>query len=136
MRLDAAKFEGADMVLGDLGGKRFAIGIEPDGTPLLCCLDRDKEALSSVSWTSAAMIFNQKDRDFIVLSCKDVRVRGSAEMNAVPVRLWVPLTLGRLDPWKDHKPEKLSLGTMKAGKKGALATSGTAFANVSMKIIG
>jgi hypothetical protein len=136
MKMDAAKFEGSDIVLADLGGKRFAIGVEPDGTPLLCCLDRDKEALTSVSWTSAVMVFGHKDRDWIALSCKDMRVRGSSEMNSVPVRLWVPLTLGRLDPWKDHAPDKMTIATMKAGKKGAVTVSGSAFANVPMKMIG
>lgn len=134
MRIDAAKFEGTDLVLEDLGGKRFALGVESDGTPLLCCLERDKEAISSVAWTSAAMIFGHKDRDWIALSCKDVRVRGSSEMNAVPVRMWIPLTLGRLDPWKDHSPSKMSIASMKTGQKGTVA--GKPFISLPMKIIG
>jgi len=133
MRIDAAKFEGTDMVLEDLGGKRFAIGVEKDGTPLLCYLDKDKEAIESVAWTSGAMIFGHKDRDWIVLSCKDMRVRGSSEMNAVPLRIWIPLTLGRLDPWKDHSPSKLSIASMKTDRKGAV--SGQAFASLPMKMI-
>lgn len=136
MKMDAARFEGSDMVLGDLGGKRFAIGVAaPDGIPLLCCLDRDKEALMAVAWTSAAMVFGHKDRDWIALSCKDVRVRGSSEMESVPLRLWIPLTLGRLDPWKDHSPDKMTISAMKTRKKGSPVPSGAPLASIPMKMI-
>lgn len=135
MKADAARLEGTDIVLGDLGGKRFAVGIDADGGPLLCCLEGDKRAMTSVAWTGAAMVFDHKDRDWVVLSCADVRVAGSEAMESVPLRIWIPVTLGRLLAWKDHRPDKLTISEMMSKQNGPL-TAGTTIATIPMKIIG
>lgn len=135
-RADAASMEGSDIVLGDLGGKRFAIGIEEGTIPLLCCAFRDKEAVASVKWTSAAFVFGHKERDWVALSCKDVRTRDSQQMNPVPLRLWIPVTTGMLEAWAEIKPAKLKVGAMKATKKGPPALFGEPFTEVTLKIIG
>jgi len=136
LRAGAVRCEGTDVVLGALGGKRFGISVTDKNEPLLCCLEDDREVIESVPWTSAAMIFNHKRSDWVALSCKDARVRGSAEMNPVPLRLWIPVTVGRLDAWKKVPPKSLRVGVMTVNKNGPPTITGEPFINVPYKLIG
>lgn len=110
-RLDAITVEGKDFILSDAGAKRFAIGVHGD-IPLLCWLGEDRAALEAVAWTSAALAFGLKGRDWIALSATDIRVKGAASLNPVPARLFIPVSTGRLDAWKDVTPPKLAVGAM------------------------
>jgi len=134
-RLGAASAEGNDVVLGDLGGKRFGVGLA-GADPLLCCHEDDAEVIRSVPWTSAAMAFGHKGRDWVALSCKDIRVRDAADMNPVPARLWIPVTVGRLEAWKGSEAKRLRVGIMKAEKKGPPTLAGEPFADIPLKLVG
>lgn len=131
-RLDAVSLEGKDLILGDAAAKRFAIGVN-EAIPLLCWLDEDKAALESIAWTSAALAFGLKGRDWIALSATDIRVKGSGGLNPVPARLFIPVSTGRLDAWKDVTPPKIALGAMDAGGKPTF--SGSPFKTLPLKLL-
>lgn len=131
-RLDAISLEGKDFILSDVAAKRFAVGVH-GGFPLLCWLEQDRQALESMAWTSAALAFGLKGRDWIALSATDVRIKGAASLNPVPARLFVPVSTGRLDAWKDVTPAKLAVGSMADGSKPAFA--GTPFKTLPLKLL-
>lgn len=133
-RMDAVSYEGKDFILSDLGAKRFALGTHA-GSPLLCWLPEDKAAMESMNWTSAAIAYGMKGRDWIALSSADVRVKGAAALNPVPARLFVPVTLGRLSPWKAKSPAKLAVGEMKL-EKGMPSFAGEPFKVLPLKLLG
>lgn len=136
IEVDGNKVDGTDVVLGDLGGRRFGLSVTKDGEPLLCCLGDDVAAIRSVPWTSAAMAFGFKGRDWIALSCKDARVKGSSEMNPAPIRLWIPISTGRLDAWRDVAPRRVLVAAMASGRGKEARVDGAPFAELPMKMIG
>lgn len=113
--LDAVSLEGKDFILSDLGGKRFAVGVHK-AMPLLCWHPLDREAMESVRWTSAAIAYGLNGRDWVALSALDVRIKGSASLNPVPARLFVPVAAGRLLPWKELSPQRIAVGAMRMEK--------------------
>lgn len=133
-RFDAVSLEGKDFILTDLGGKRFALGVH-QGVPLLCWLKEDDASLGSIHWTSAAFAYGLKDRDWVALSAADIRVKGSSVLNPVPARLFIPVTLGRLSPWKDSPSQKLALGVMSV-KKGKPSFDGSPAKTIPLKLLG
>lgn len=133
-RLDAVSHEGKDFILTDLGGKRFALGTHGD-MPLLCWLPDDRQAMESMNWTSAAIAYGLRSRDWIALSSSDIRVRGSSALNPVQARLFVPVTLGRLSPWKEKSPSRLAVGHMKL-EKGRPSFSGEPYKVLPLKLLG
>lgn len=133
-RADSASVRGSDVVLGDAGGKRFALGVAEGPCPLLAYLAEDADVIGSVRWTSAAIIRAHEGRDWLALSAKDVRVKGSGEMNPVPMRLWIPVATGRLDAWAEAGATRLRLQQMDASGK-APAVSGAPLAELALKVV-
>jgi hypothetical protein len=118
-RVGAASCSGQDVVLGERGGKRFAIGVDSDAKPVLGILERDLAAVTAFKWHSAAFVRGHKGRDWVALKCTDARVDGAEEMNPVPLRLWIPVSLGVLEAWTGivPAPSKLRLRAV-ASKRG------------------
>lgn len=132
-RLDAITYEGKDLILSDLGGKRFAVGKHKE-IPLLCWLPEDREAMESIKWTSAAIAYGLRGRDWIALSASDARIRDSAAMNPVPARVFIPVTAGRLLPWQPVSPQRIALGTM-AMEKGTPVFHGDPSRELPLKLL-
>src|SRR3546814_770538 len=107
--LRAARCHGDDIFLDDLGGKRFAIGVDPDATPVIGFLEDDVSALTSIRWTAVAFVREHKGRDWLALSCRDARVSGAQEMNPVPLRLWIPISRGMLAAWDENRPTRVKI---------------------------
>ena len=126
--------DGKDVVLSVPAGKEFALGLH-DGEPLLCFQKDHEAALKSVSWSAAALLFNSNDSDWIILSCRDVRPRPSPASPAVPVRVFFPVTLGRLDSWKSRKPQKLHVGPMSFDEKGSPVSAGEPFVSLPLSLV-
>lgn len=118
-----ASVQGTDIILDELAGRRFALGIHEDN-PLVCWQESDHPYISSINWTSAALGFNLKGGDWIALSANDVRIENSAAMEPVKLRLFIPVTVGRMTPWKKDKPEFLFADKMEM-EKGVPEYSGT-----------
>jgi hypothetical protein len=120
--LGACRLDGGqnnDIKLSEMGAKRMSLGVH-QGNPLMCFLPEDEEAISSVKWSSAAVLMNLQDQDWIALSCKDIRPAGSIGV-AFPVRLFIPVALGRLQAWKTVKADtKVHLGIMQFSKENGL----------------
>ncbi|MTH96705.1 hypothetical protein [Roseibium sp. RKSG952] len=137
-----------NLLLSDIGGRRFSIGVH-DGKPLLACLKGDVEALKGIRWSRALINIGAGGRDWIALKSKDVRrdrseiaqgipaprspwgVKGTTKQ---PLTLWIPVTSGRLSVWTTDEvemPEKLCLGLM-GRKKGAPHLRGAPFMEISL----
>lgn len=100
--------KGKDYLLDEFGGKRFGIGIDSDGTPVLGVLVEDTDAILSVNWSSAAFIRGHMDKDWIALATKDIRIENSQAEFPIPIRLWIPIPDGVIDAFfqynkDDHK---------------------------------
>lgn len=109
LRIDALDMSEKDIFLNVTGGKRFIIGYEDEGTPVLGVLDKDRDAVMSIKWSAAALIKNVKMRDWLALSCKDIRVELSGAANPVPLRLWIPINQGILTAWEGLKPNRINI---------------------------
>jgi hypothetical protein len=120
--LGACRLDGGqnnDIKLSEMGAKRMSLGIH-QGNPLMCFLPEDEDAISSVKWSSAAVLMNLQDQDWIALSCKDIRPPGSVGV-AFPVRLFIPVALGRLHAWRTVQSDaKVHLGVMQFSKENGL----------------
>jgi len=131
----AATVDGSDIVLNDLGGRRFGLSAAAGGIPVLCCGGFDLRTMRSIRWTSAAFVLAHKGRDWVALSSRDIRIPGSGEKEPVPLRVFIPVTIGRLDAWKERPPTRLRLSAMESGK-GASRTVGETVAEIPLKVIG
>jgi hypothetical protein len=129
-----AAMQDKDVVLTAVAGKEFALGVH-DGDPLFCCQEQHEEALQSIKWGAAAILFNTNGRDWVVLSAKDVRVKGAPSPTPVPVRLFLPIAAGRWDAWRDIGPTTIHLGVMEMSK-GAAEFTGTPFKSLPLQIKG
>ena len=115
-RRNAARCVGSDLFVGELASRRFSLGVDDDKMPTLGIAEDDVEAVTALTWTSAAFLRrvkgpvlgdflagknaeNTEVRDWVALSCKDARIEGSRADAAVGVRLWLPTTKGFLDGW-------------------------------------
>lgn len=114
----AARCVKEDIYLDDLGGKRFSIGVDPDATPVIGVLEDDAAPLMSLRWTAAAFVREFRGRDWIALSCRDARAPGALEMNAVPLRLWFPISRGMFAAWDDSRPSRVKLRAVSATEEG------------------
>lgn len=109
---NSGQMEGADFILNEKGARRFALSVFKE-QPLMCWPSFDGPAMESVKWSSAAFILDFKDKDWIALSCQDIRIKNSQAMNPVRFRLFIPVTIGRLNAWIPVNPKNLSLGQTK-----------------------
>lgn len=131
---NAGIMEGNDLILTEKGAKRFLIGIH-NKNPLICWNEHDAKALENIKWTSSALVFNLKGKDWIALSCQDIRIKNSEALNPVRFRIFVPIIVGRLDVWKEVRPTTLAGGRIKM-IKGAPKFDGTPFMTVPLKLMG
>jgi hypothetical protein len=129
-----AAMQDKDVVLTAVAGKEFAVGVH-DGSPLFCCQEEHEEALQSIKWSAAAILYNTNGRDWVVLSAKDVRVKGASSPTPVPVRLFLPIAAGRWDAWREIGPTTIHLGVMEMSK-GAAEFTGTPFKSLPLQIKG
>lgn len=137
--LNAVALDGAkntDIKLSGLGAKRFALGIH-ESAPLLAILAEDQAAFQAVKWTSAALILNKDYSDWIALSAKDIRPGNPSSGDASPMRLFIPVELGRLTAWKEmDKNTKLFIGIMSEKKmNGLLELQGSPFMELNAIIM-
>lgn len=132
-RGDAA-MQDKDVVLSAAAGKEFGLGVH-EGEPLFCCQEEHAPALESIKWGAAAILYNTNGRDWVVLSAKDVRVKGAASTTPVPVRLFLPIAAGRWDAWKEVGASTIHLGVMEM-TKGAAEFTGTPFKSLPLQIKG
>lgn len=126
---------GKDIILGDRPGKEFAVGIQGQ-EPLLCYQPEHQEAIESIKWNAAALLFNSNGKDWIILSSRDIRVKPSPATPAKPIRVFIPVAFGRMEAWKEFKPGKLHIGVMKLKKKGPPEFSGNPFSALTLSVIG
>lgn len=119
-KLNAAKIINKDMVLDDFASRRFSLGIvnsgKNKGSPVLGIFYKDVSAVTNIPWESAGIICGHQGRDWIALSCKDIRVNNAAETSPIPLRMWVPFSINSMDEWMNNKPKKLELRRSKNGK--------------------
>jgi len=131
--MDAASANGSDIILGPLAGRRFAVGVHQK-LPLLCWTDVDAPHLASVPWTSAAIAFNLKGGDWVALSAQDIRVQNSVAMEPIKLRMFIPVTSGRLDAWKEFVPSHIFIGKMVV-ENGVPRLDGTPFSRLPLKLL-
>ena len=98
-----------DVFMGEMASSRFSIGADDDRVPALGISHDDAEAVMSMPWSGAAFLRRVNRRDWIALSCLDARMQGSATPSKVPLRLWLPATIGLLDAWVGMTPVPTSL---------------------------
>lgn len=108
--MGAATASGKDIILDDAAGKRFGIGVDEGGIPVLAMLADDEPPLTSIRWASAALIRKHRNRDWIALSCKNAKDNDDGA--PVPVRLWIPVPYGVLDAWYEFSPSQLRVRRM------------------------
>ena len=101
--------ENEDLLLEDEAMKHFAVGAEKGGFVVLGCNAVDLAAISSIPWTSAALIRGHAGKDWIALATKDARVKGARSMNELPMRLWMPVAGIKMDIFGETKPATLRL---------------------------
>ncbi|MDW9478769.1 hypothetical protein GOB57_08630 [Sinorhizobium meliloti] len=122
-----------DVILGVQGSRRFGVAIL-DGIPYLGYVDRDREAMEAVKWTTAALLFNKPDKDYVALSSVDARMDTTQAMNPVPLRLFIPVSSGRLAAWKENMPKELAIGPMTLNAKGEAVVSASPFRKLPLKV--
>ena len=114
----AARANGRDVVLTDVGGKRFAVGVDGDGMPVLGVQKGDLDLLMSLKWRRATFLKGWRFRDWIGLHCPNAAPdTGEEAQEAQPVRVWIPVNKGLLGAWKGT-PRKLRIKEMRVGKYG------------------
>lgn len=101
-----------DFLVGDEAMKSFAIGAEGNATFCIAGFADDLQAISSVPWSSAALVRGHQDRDWVAIACKDARIKGSKEMNPLALRLWFPVPSIKMNVFKDVQPRTLNLREM------------------------
>nr|WP_250807994.1 hypothetical protein [Neorhizobium tomejilense] len=122
-----------DILLNAQGGRRFGIS-KIDGLPYLGYVDQDQSALESVKWTTSAILYDKRDQDWIALSSADARMDTTQAMNPVPLRLFIPITTGRLAAWKEIGPKELAIGKMARNEKGETTMSASPFRKLPLKV--
>lgn len=124
---------GYDVILEPDGSKRFGLGIM-DGLPALGYVEHDRAAIESVRWTSAAILFAKNERDWVALSATDARPTNMTAMNPIPMRLFIPVSTGRLAAWKELAPKEISIAPITKQGKGAPAFPETPFRKLPLKV--
>lgn len=122
-----------DIILGVQGSRRFGLGIV-EGLPYLGYVEPDSAAIESVKWTTSAILFSKGDRDWVALSSADARMDTTQAMNPVPLRLFIPVSTGRLSAWKDIQPKELAIGSMSLNEKGEAVMSASPFRKLPLKV--
>lgn len=122
-----------DIILGVQGSRRFGVAAV-DGQPYLGYVDTDKSAIEAVKWTTAALLFSKQDKDWIALSSADARMDTTQAMNPVPLRLFIPVSMGRLAAWKEIMPKELAIGPMSRNDKGEAVMSASPYRKLSLKV--
>ncbi|MCV9963763.1 hypothetical protein OIU34_17955 [Pararhizobium sp. BT-229] len=122
-----------DVILGAQGSRRFGVAMVDD-VPYLGYVDRDREAMEAVKWTTAALLFNKPDKDYVALSSVDARMDTTQAMNPVPLRLFIPVSSGRLSAWKEFMPKELAIGPMTLNAKGEAVMSASPFRKLPLKV--
>lgn len=102
-----ANFQNGDIRITPLGARRFALSVH-NNSPVICWSEEDHKALGTVRWKSA-LLFGIGGHDWVALNCPDIRIKNSSAMNPVRLRLFIPITTGRLDPWKSIRPQKIGI---------------------------
>lgn len=131
----AVKSDGKDVILDDRIGKEFAVGIHGQD-PLLCYQNEHRDAIESIKWNAAALLFNSNGKDWIILSSRDIRVKPSPATPVMPLRLFVPVSFGKMMVWKELKPTSMHVGKMTRKKKGPPEFAGEPFLSLPLSIIG
>lgn len=129
-----AKYENGDLYLTPLAARRFALSLH-EKNPVLCWSDTDNKALGGIRWKSAAIVFGLKNHDWIALNCPDIRIKNSGALNPVKLRVFIPVSAGRLDPWKEVMPPKLGISIFSMEKGRPVLTSRPAF-TLPVKLMG
>ena len=115
--LNAAEIKGKDLLLDDFGARRFGVGIvtegKNEGLPVLGIMVKDIDSVMSLKWTSAGIIMGHNKRDWLALSAKDIRDSNAAEIEEVPLRLWIPFLLGFFDGWVNNEPTDIEIRRIK-----------------------
>lgn len=122
-----------DIILDIQGARRFGLGIH-ENTPYFGYVDQVREAIESVKWTSAAILYGKQGKDWVALSSTDARSDTTVGMNPIPIRLFVPVSIGRLAAWKELAPTEIAIGHMTANKKGEATFATSPFRNLPLKI--
>jgi hypothetical protein len=122
-----------DILLNAQGGRRFGVS-HIDGIPYLGYVDRDQSAIEAVKWTTSAILYRKRDQDWIALSSADARMDTTQAMNPVPLRLFIPITTGRLDGWRDIGPKELAIGLMSRNEKGETTMAASPFRKLPLKV--
>jgi hypothetical protein len=124
-----------DIKLRGLAAKRFALGVFNE-QPLLAILPEDQAAFQAIRWSSAALLINRDDSDWIALSSKDIRPGTPAGGEPSPMRLFIPVQHHRLLAWKNVDPKQiLHIGVMNVDKEKGLPTNdGSPFMNLQAMI--
>lgn len=129
-----AKYQNNDIHLTPLAARRFGLSLH-EKNPVLCWSETDNDALGSIRWRSAAFVYGLENQDWIALNCPDIRVKNSGALNPVKLRLFIPITTGRLDAWKNVPPSKLGIAVFK-NEKGKLAMTSIPTSFIPMKLMG
>lgn len=126
----------SDIKLKGIAAKRFGLAVY-DGAPLLGVLPEDQSAIQAVKWSSAALIINRDNSDWIALSSKDVRPGSNDIGEPVPMRLFIPVQHNRLLAWKDaNQNTLLHIAAMDISKgRGSPSLSGSPFLNLPALVI-
>ena len=119
-KLKAARIINKDVILDDFGARRFGLGIVAKGKnagyPVLGVYFKDVDAIMNIPWETAGIICGHQGRDWVALSCKDIRVQNAAEISPIPLRIWIPFAIGSMDEWLTKTPKKLEVRRSKNGK--------------------
>jgi hypothetical protein len=120
-----------DIILDVQASRRFGVATI-DALPYLGYVDKD--AIETVKWTTAAILFNKMDKDWIALSSADARMDTTHAMNPVPLRLFIPVSAGRLAAWKEIQPRELAIGPMNINPNGEAVLAASPFRKLPLKI--
>ncbi|MGY3581879.1 hypothetical protein ACVIGB_000050 [Bradyrhizobium sp. USDA 4341] len=116
--------ENEDLLLEDEAMKQFAVGAEKGGVVVLGCIASDFAAISSVPWTSAALLRGHASKDWIALATKDARMKGAKSMNELPMRLWLPVAGIKMDVFGETRAATLRLREIQVSNGKAEVKSG------------
>lgn len=122
-----------DVMLGVQGSRRFGVAVV-EGIPYLGYVEPDRAAIESVKWTTSAILFSKGDKDWVALSSADARLDTTQSMNPVPLRLFIPISTGRLGAWKEMGPKELAIGPMSLNAKGEAVMSASPFRRLPLKV--
>jgi hypothetical protein len=123
-----------DIFLDVFGSRRFGLGIH-EQIPYLGYVDTDRDAIESVKWTAAAILYQKQGKDWLALSSADARPDLTVGMNPVPLRLFISISTGRLAAWKELEPTQIAIGPMTKSKKGESILSNTPFRTIPLKVM-